>query len=209
MPKIEPFEKYSDRYEDWFGRNEFAYLSELNAIIEILPDGVGVEIGIGSGRFAVPLGIKFGIDPSMKMLELACQNKNIAAAAGIAENIPFGDDTFDFALMVTTICFIDDIEKAFAETKRILKKNGHIVIGFVDKESEIGKFYQVHKNESIFYKIADFFSMDELFTRLKSAGFGDFQAVQTIFHSLPDVKNVEPVMDGYGKGSFVVVSARA
>ncbi len=208
MPKIEPFEKYTERYEDWFGQNEFAYLSELKAIREILPDGVGVEIGIGSGRFAIPLGIKFGIDPSMKMLEVAYQNKSIIAAAGIAEKIPLRDDIFDFALMVTTICFVDDIEKTFLETHRILKKNGRIIIGFVDRESEIGKFYQQHKNESLFYKIAQFFSTDEVLSHLKNAGFGDFKFVQTIFHPLPDVKNVESVIDGYGKGSFVVISAK-
>ncbi|GAI25505.1 unnamed protein product [marine sediment metagenome] len=59
MPKTEPFEKYTDRYENWFERNRYVYQSEINAIREILPDFEnGIEIGIGSGRFAEPLGIK-------------------------------------------------------------------------------------------------------------------------------------------------------
>jgi hypothetical protein len=32
MPKIEPFERYANKYEDWFERNKFAYESELRAI---------------------------------------------------------------------------------------------------------------------------------------------------------------------------------
>ncbi len=59
MPRIEPFEKYSEKYEDWFERNEFVYKSEIQAIKELLPKvKKGIEIGVGSGRFAVPLGIK-------------------------------------------------------------------------------------------------------------------------------------------------------
>ncbi|MCD6418792.1 class I SAM-dependent methyltransferase [bacterium] len=208
MAKIEPFEKYSGRYEDWFLRNEFAYLSEIEAVKKILPDGLGVEIGIGSGRFAIPLGINFGIDPSMKMLKTASQNKNLHLALAIAEKIPLAENTFDFALMVTTICFVDDVEKTFSEIKRILKNGGQVIIGFVDRESEIGKFYQAHKGESLFYNIAEFFSTDEVLRHLENAGFGDFQLVQTIFRPLSEIDSVEPVRDGYGEGSFVVVGAK-
>jgi len=31
---------------------------------------------------------------------------------------------------------------------------------------------------------------------------------QTIFHSLNEIKNVEPVKEDYGEGSFVVIRAR-
>ena len=65
MEKVEPFERYTEEYEDWLERNKFAYLSELEAIKSQLPKtGYGLEIGVGSGRFAAPLGIKLGIEPS-------------------------------------------------------------------------------------------------------------------------------------------------
>jgi diaminopimelate epimerase len=68
MAKVEPFEKYTSQYEDWFERNKFLYESELAAIREQLPErGKGIEIGVGSGRFAAPLGIKLGIEPSHKI----------------------------------------------------------------------------------------------------------------------------------------------
>jgi len=207
MPKIEPFEKYHDKYENWFLENEFTYQSELNAVKLLLPEEeVGVEIGVGSGRFAAPLGIKYGVDPSPKMLELAKQRR-IKVRTGVGENLPYNDESFDYALMVTTICFLDDVEKSLKEINRILKKGGKAVIGFVDKESKIGKEYQRLKNKSLFYGPATFFSVDEVTSYLKETGFKNLKYVQTIFTMLDKIESVQPVKDGYGEGSFVVISA--
>ena len=63
--KIAPFEQYASRYESWFSKHRFAYKSELEAVRRQLPWGKnGIEIGVGSGRFAAPLGIKLGLEPS-------------------------------------------------------------------------------------------------------------------------------------------------
>ena len=208
MAKIEPFEKHYDKYEDWFVRNEFAYQSELNAVKELLPKkGIGVEIGVGSGRFAAPLGIKYGVDPSEKMLEIAKQ-RGIEVKTGIAEKLPYDDASFDYALMVTTICFVDDIEQSFREAYRILKNDGKLIIGFVDKDSKIGKEYQKIKDKSLFYGPAIFFSVKEVESYLKKVGFNSFAYKQTIFDTLDNIKSVQPVKDGYGEGSFVVILAK-
>jgi len=59
MAKTKPFELASERYEEWFERNQYVYQSELEAVRAILPKkGIGMEIGAGSGRFSVPLGIQ-------------------------------------------------------------------------------------------------------------------------------------------------------
>ena len=56
------FEKYYNQYDLWYEKNEFTYLSELEAIREVLPkSGRGLEIGVGTGRFAQSLGIAIGI----------------------------------------------------------------------------------------------------------------------------------------------------
>ena len=103
MMKIEPFEKHADQYEDWFEKNHWAYQSELLAIKEQLPqEGCGIEIGIGSGRFAGPLGIRLGVDPSSKMRVLA-KERGIEVVDARAESLQFNDSKFDFALMVTII----------------------------------------------------------------------------------------------------------
>ena len=72
MPKILPFQRYTVRYENWFEDNPWVYQAELKAVACLLPDGhYGMEIGIGTGRFAEPLGITIGVDPSSHMREIA------------------------------------------------------------------------------------------------------------------------------------------
>ena len=160
MAKIRPFEEHTDQYEKWFEVNNFAYESELEAIKRVLPEkGIGMEIGVGSGRFAGPLGIKFGVEPSGKMREISKQ-RGIEIINGLAEALPYKDCQFDYALMVTTICFLDDIETALKEAYRVIKSGGYLIIGFVDKESSLGKQYLAHKKESLFYEIATFYSVN-------------------------------------------------
>jgi hypothetical protein len=64
MPRTAPFEACAPRYEAWLERHQAAYLSELLALRAFLPwSGQGLEIGVGSARFAAPLSIAVGIDP--------------------------------------------------------------------------------------------------------------------------------------------------
>jgi len=207
MPITKPFEQYSTEYENWFEENRFAYQSELAALKELIPDHKqGIGIGIGSGRFAAPLGIEIGIDPSSKMREIA-KNYGLEVYNAVAEALPFSNGSFDFALMITTICFLDDVEAALKEAHRIIKPSGSLIIGFIDKDSPLGKLYQQRKKESVFYDMATFYSMNELISQLKKVGFKDFNFVQTIFHNLTEMNDVEPVKAGYGEGSFVVIRA--
>lgn len=207
MPGIDAFDNNVQRYEAWFADNPFAYVSELHAVQELLPlSANGLEIGIGSGRFAVPLGIQSGIDPSQAMAELA-RKKGIEVVHGVAENLPFENATFDFVLMVTTVCFLDDMDLAFQEAFRVLKPGGSFLIGFVDKDSPIGKEYHLRKNESLFYKDATFYSVHELLPHLTTAGFKTFSFRQTLFDPIKEMTEPSPVNEGYGKGSFVVIRA--
>lgn len=207
MAKIEPFEKYTEQYEDWFVKNRFVYESELKAIREQLPKSEkGIEIGVGTGQFGAPLGIKIGIEPSCKMAKIARQ-RGIQVIEAIAENLPLKDSLFDFALMVTTICFLDDIEAAFKRIYRILKDKGGLIIGFVDRNSPLGKLYQERKAQSLFYRVATFYSLDEIIYYLRKAGFKEFNFSQTIFSNITEIKKIENIKEGYGEGSFVVIKA--
>ncbi len=208
MAKIEPFELFSDRYEAWFEENRTVYMSELEAVRRLLPEKKkGIEIGVGSGRFAAPLKIKFGIEPSSKMRLLA-HKKGIITIAGIAEALPFRASRFDFILMTTTLCFLDNFQAALKEIRRTLKPYGKLIIGFVDKNSEIGRFYQKRKHKSVFYQNATFYSTEELIHDLTDTGFKNFQFVQTLFKPLKSIRTIEPLKTGHGEGSFVVICAK-
>ena len=71
MVQVEKFNKYVDEYEQWYEVYPEVYQSEIIAIEEQLrklPENIrGIEVGLGTGRFAQPLGIKEGIEPSEEM----------------------------------------------------------------------------------------------------------------------------------------------
>jgi ubiquinone/menaquinone biosynthesis C-methylase UbiE len=207
MPKIGAFEKYGEKYEAWFDKNPFVYESELRALKDLMPQNLkSVEIGVGSGRFAFSLGIKLGIDPSPRMRELA-RKKGIKVISGVAEAIPFHNACFELVLMVTTLCFLDHIERAFEEVYRILQRGGSFLIGFFDKDSPRGKSFVEEKRESLFFSEAKFYSVKEVLSFLKKIGFGEFDCRQTLFHPLSKIQEVEPIHKGYGQGLFVALKA--
>jgi len=207
MARIEPFARHATEYEEWFEKNPLAYFSELQAVKEQLPrNGDGLEIGVGTGRFASQLGIRFGVEPSSRMREIA-RFRGIQVVGGIAEKLPFANAQFDFVLSVTTVCFLDDIDVALHEAHRVLKYKGRIIVGFIDRESSLGRTYEKNKQRSEFYRVATFYSVAELMAHLEQASFGDFAFTQTIFHHPNEIRTIEPATNGYGQGSFVVIGA--
>lgn len=202
MPKIGPFEKYSDEYDKWFDDHPDFYAAELQAVRQLIPPpgAEGMEVGIGSGKFAVPLGIKIGVEPSGKMAGKA-ESQGIDVRSGVAEELPFSDGRFDFVLMVTTICFVDDVVKSFREILRVLKTGGFIIVGFVDRESELGRQYSQKRQNSRFYKDATFFSTQEVLEYLEGSGFAIADVLQTLIPG----EYPGTILEGFGKGSFVVI----
>ena len=203
------FETQSERYDKWFENNPNVYESELSAIRSMLPipHHNSVEIGIGTGRFATPFNIVAGVEPSAAMRHIA-ESRGIDTVDGIAEKLPYDSESFNCALMVTTICFVDDPLQSCQEAWRILKPNGTFVVGFVDRESFLGKLYESRKEKSSFYRDANFFSAQEAAALMTAAGFVDLQFRQTLFHLPKEAKETEPVLSGHGQGGFVVVSGR-
>lgn len=208
MARIEAFEAHTKAYDEWFSRNPYVYRSELKAVAHFIPTaGEGLEIGVGSGKFAEPLGIKVGLEPSPRMRSLA-ESRGIRVFDGVAESLPFPDSCFDFALMVTTICFVDDAARAFQEAGRVLRTEGVFVIGFVDKDSPLGLLYQQRKERNLFYRDATFYASTEIISLLQQNGFERPQIIQTVFGKLEEIRSVQDFESGYGKGGFVVMQAR-
>jgi ubiquinone/menaquinone biosynthesis C-methylase UbiE len=208
MDKITIFDKYAEEYDRWFDTNSLVYQSEVQAVRMLLPqNGQGVEIGSGTGRFSVPLGITLGVEPSRAMAEIA-RSRGMTVYNSKAENLPFDDNTFDFVLMVTTICFLEDPLQAIKEIRRILCPSGKIIIGMLDKDSLPGKEYDSKKKNSKFYQYADFYSVNRVLDWLKISGYNHIHVLQTIFKKPEEITDLEPIREGYGEGLFVVISAQ-
>jgi ubiquinone/menaquinone biosynthesis C-methylase UbiE len=202
-----PFEEYSFEYDKWFDDHPFAFQSELQAVKKFMPaNSKGVEIGVGTGRFASQLNISIGVEPSESMASIA-RSGGIEVLKAYAKHLPFDADHFDFALMITTLCFVEDSEKALKEIIRILKPGGNLILGIIDRETKLGKKYESMKKSNKFYRDARFYSAEEAIILINETGFVYQQACQTIFSNPETMTSPDPVHDGYGEGAFVVINS--
>ena len=208
MPVVTIFEQHAQEYDAWFDTHAFAYQAEVAALRSCIPgEGLSLEVGIGTGRFAGPLGIRFGIDPSRRMLAIARQ-RGLLVCQAVGEQLPFRDRQFDVVLLVTVICFVDDVPTLLRELRRVLKSGGHLVIGFINRDSELGRLYEARKETSAFYRDARFFSVEEVADRVQKAGFHSLRFRETLWGDSGQLASGKlEVRDGYGKGAFVVLRA--
>lgn len=169
--------------------------------------GKGVEIGVGTGRFSVPFGILTGVEPSRGMAAIA-RSRGINVYEAMAEDLPFEDGMFDYALLVTVLCFLNDPMQALGECRRILRPNGKMIIGMLDRNSPLGRQYERNRRESAFFRHAQFRSAEEVIAWLSALGLKSIRTLQTIFKEPATLKTLEPVREGYGGGLFVVVSGQ-
>ncbi len=206
------FDSLAESYDAWFeedGKRIFAI--EVNAFQEVLTllPKPWLEVGVGSGRFAQALGIESGIDPSVKLLEIA-KRRGITVSRARGEEQFFNKGTFGTVFLIVTLCFVDSPIVVLREAHRILRPEGKIVLGLVLRESPWGKFYQIKKLEGHrFYKHATFYSYQEVKRLLMDSGFNIEKVVSTLFQKPGEVKEMEPPKKGFSiDAGFTVIVAR-
>ncbi len=209
MTQKEIFDRHVEEYEKWYEDYPEVYQSELTAIreqLQKLPENIrGIEVGLGTGRFTLPLGIKEGVEPSSEMAEKAI-NRGIEVIEGLAERLPYGDLQFDFVLFVT-VCHLASLKNALSEAHRVLKHEGSVLIGFLDKDRSVAKQYIAKRHQSMFFAKANFYTVDRMQTLLKDAGFKNLEFNQTLFGDLEEISEIQIPKSGFGEGSFLVVRA--
>ena len=113
----------------------------LRRVLAPRPGERVLEVGPGTGYYAVPLAGWLGpdgrldvLDLQQEMLDHTARRAREAGVAvhprqGDATRLPYDDASFDAALLVTVLGEIPDQEQALRELRRVLKPAGRLVVG--------------------------------------------------------------------------------
>jgi len=196
----EVFDRLADHYDAWFdsARGTVLFRAEVECLERLMPaDHSGwVEVGVGSGRFAQALEVLEGVDPSLPLLEMAAA-RGIRTVRAVAGNLPYGDDELKGILLVVTLCFLDDPERAMREFARVLKGGGQLLVGIMPSDSPWGEDYRRKGMQSHpFYSAAHFYTCTEVMELAASAGFQPIKAASTLPMGPDEELRSIPVLEG-------------
>ena len=205
------FDVFAKRYDEWydkpFGKSAFTLEKDcIESLFKNLKQPF-LEVGVGTGRFAQALKIGYGTDVSTGVLKFAKQ-REIITVKGRGESLPFVDSFFGAVFIIVTLCFVDEPVKVLKEASRVLKEDGAVILGLILKESPWASFYEEKgKAGNIFYRIAKFYSFEELKTIVGKAGLKIVEMRSTMFQSpTENPLHFEPLKSGYFKeAGFVAI----
>ncbi|MGC9131657.1 MAG: class I SAM-dependent methyltransferase [Pyrobaculum sp.] len=185
---VEVFRQRAADYDRWYERHRAIYASEL-AAVERLGCGGGVEIGVGTGRFAAPLGLRAGVDPAREMLRLAPRDLDLVE--GVGESLPLRDGAYPCALLVVTLCFVDDPAAVLREAARVAQRVAACV---VPGKSPWGRLYaELGARGHPFYSKAKFYTLAEVAAMAR--GLAPARVVATLFTPPPGPDAPEDPVD--------------
>lgn len=132
MPNSISFDRAADFYDQTRDLAEPVATHGIPALLSLIaPREVCriLDVGIGTGRIAVPLinlgADVIGIDLSLKMMaKLRQKNPTARIAQADASQLPFPDHTFDAALTTHVLHLIGPWREALHEFKRVIKPGG-------------------------------------------------------------------------------------
>lgn len=171
------FDDKANDYDQWYKSKLGSFVDkvETELAFSLFKPTSGMKIldvGCGTGNFSIKLaemGCKvIGIDLSEKMINKAKEkikntNLDIEFYAMDVYDIDFPDESFDGVFSMAVFEFINKPLIAYNEMYRVLKENGYLLIGTINKESKWGEFYIAKSlKENSIYKYADFKSIEDL-----------------------------------------------
>ncbi len=130
--------QYARLAREYDSRWSFYIEATTEATIQRLPPSLGsvLDVGCGTGLLLACLADAFpdsrlaGVDASPDMLELARERlpADVTLKTGWAEELPFGDDSFDTVLSCNMFHYIRRPEVAVGEMLRVLRPGGRLII---------------------------------------------------------------------------------
>jgi SAM-dependent methyltransferase len=161
--------KAARQYDSWYENPQNRFVADLEdqILLRLLQPVKGervLDIGCGTGRHLVMflnMGLDVtGLDASPHMLEMARRKLGSRAQLhqGLAQDLPFEDNSFNIATLMTTLEFVDDVQGVIEEACRVAKDR--IFLGVLNRYAIKGIARRLMGifSESIFNR-ARFFSV--------------------------------------------------
>jgi SAM-dependent methyltransferase len=184
--KIEAFNLIADIYDNWYkhpqGRQVFE--AEKKVIDQIIPSGIGIEVGSGTGIFAENLRnddrIILCLDPSTEMSSKA-KDRGLFCILGLGEFLPIRVGLLDFCYMITVIEFLSAPIAVFREIQNTAKQDASLLILFINSDSSWGELYRNlgDKGDPVFQH-ARLYTLDEVVTLLNKSGYHILSVLGTV-----------------------------
>lgn len=153
-PGVEVWEPLAAGYEAWFESAQGAFIArrQTGALAQAMAPmtaGRALEIGAGTGFFARELARRGwrvdAVEPSAAMRaegKKQTGDLDITWHDGTAEALAFDTGSFDLALFVTVLEFVQGPGEALAEALRVLRPGGRLVAGILDARSPWAALYR-------------------------------------------------------------------
>ena len=175
-----------------------------------------LDVGIGTGRLLASLAKTFpaarlaGVDLSVRMAQTA--RANLAGrlpliVAGDGESLPFADGAFDLVVSTSTFQWLESLDGAFDEAKRVLAPGGVFAFALFGERTlfelrtSYRKAYQaLERGEE--RRTHTFLGSDEVASALARSGFPDREVVtKTEMEYHPDVRALLRAIRRIGAGN--------
>lgn len=117
---------------DWASKHEPPREKQARrrTLSQVRGDVLEIGVGVGTNWEYLPPDVNYvAIDPDPYMLQRARkhaaeQGRDLDIRQAPAEDLPFRDDSFDTVVTTLTLCSVEDLEKSFAEVRRVLRPGG-------------------------------------------------------------------------------------
>jgi SAM-dependent methyltransferase len=176
------------------GESREPFFTEHVGLERAFYDGKRIlDLGCGPRReleWAGGAAERVGLDPlADEYRDLLGDEGGMRLVAGVGERMPFADGSFDVVASINSLDHVDDLDRAIAEVKRVLRPGGTLIL-----LTDVGHRARVTEPQTFGWEVVGLFAPElepRLVRRLRDTGAGIDQSVR-------DGIELAPADDGPG-----------